>query len=308
MNEMKKSILFLLCAILMGFSAPAGAKVIKNTTFINESYTGIKTIKVVQTVLDVNITKAGSSDKTAVKCYVNQMEVSANDYQISARQVGSTLEIYQTPRSGLSFRRSDGYINIAAPDGVKVIVVNTVSGDASVQGLALDNLEVASTSGDVNVQACSAGNLAIRSTSGDMRLDGVSSDLAVIRSTSGDISVGNSGGNKIDISTVSGDVYAKGSKYGVDFSLVGMSSSSGDLMVYMGPGVKQTAFKSVSGDIGLYLKGNLKSNNYSFKGVSSDISISGVATARRSLELNFDKGGVDVKANAVSGDIYVKNY
>ena len=141
-----------------------------------------------------------------------------------------------------------------------------------------------------------------------MRLDGISSDLAVIRSTSGDISVGNSGGNKIDISTVSGDVYAKGSKYGVDFSLVGISSTSGDLLVYMGQGVKQTAFKSVSGDIGLYLKGNLKDNNYSFKGVSSDISISGVAVARRSLELNFNKGGVDIKANAVSGDIYVKNY
>ena len=95
---------------------------------------------------------------------------------------------------------------------------------------------------------------------------------------------------------------------GVDFSLVSIASTSGDLTVYMGPKVKQTVFKSVSGDIGLYLKGNLKNNNYSLGGVSSDISISGVAVARKSLELKFNKGGVDIKANAVSGDIYIKNY
>lgn len=305
---MKKSILFFLCAVLMGFSASVSAETIKDKTFINESFTGVKTIKVVQTVLDVNIVKAGSSDKTSVKCHVNQMEVNASDFQISARQVGSTLEIYQTPRSGLSFRRSDGYVNIAAADGVKIVVVNAVSGDISVQNLALDNLEAVSTSGDVSVRACAAGNLSIRSTSGDMRLDAVSSDLAVIRTTSGDIAIGNSGGNKIDISTVSGDVYAKGSPAGIDFSLVSMASTSGDLLVYMGPRVKQTVFKSVSGDIGLYLKGSLKNNNYSLGGVSSDISISGVAVARKSLELKFNKGGVDIKANAVSGDIYIKNY
>lgn len=305
---MKKSILFFLCAAFMGFSVSVSAETIKNKTFIDESFTGVKTIKVVQTVLDVNIVKAGSSDKTSVKCHVNQMELNANDYRIGARQVGSTLEIYQTPRSGFSFRRSDGYINIAAADGVKVVVVNAVSGDISVQDLALDNLEAVSTSGDVSVRACAAGNLSIRSTSGDMQLDAVSSDLAVIRTTSGDIAIGNSGGNKIDISTTSGDVYAKGSPMGVDFSLVSIASTSGDLTVYMGPKVKQTVFKSVSGDIGLCLKGNLKNNNYSLGGVSSDITISGVAVARKSLELKFNKGGVDIKANAVSGDIYIKNY
>ena len=141
--------------------------------------------------------------------------------------------------------------------------------------------------------------------SGDMTLKGITSALAVVRTTSGDVSLVDCAGNKIDVTTIAGDVLAKGSKTGVDFSLVGVSSTSGNVCLYMGPKLRQTSIKSVAGDIRLYLKGDLKSHSYSLSGMSSEIEISGVARASRRLELNTSGDGVQVRANAVSGDIYV---
>ena len=133
-----------------------------------------------------------------------------------------------------------------------------------------------------------------------MTLKGITSNLAVVRTTSGNVSLADCTGNKIDVTTVSGDVLAKGSKTGVDFSLVGASSTSGNVCLFMGPKVRQTSIKSVSGDLRLYLKGDLKG-----RVMGSVIEISGVARASRRLELNTSGNGVQVRANAVSGDIYV---
>lgn len=303
---MKKLILLFLCAVFAG-GLPARAETIKNKTFIDASYTGVKTIKVMQTVLDVNVVRAAAA-KTSVKCHVNQMEVNVKNFRIEARQSGSVLEIYQDPRKASWFGRSDGYIRIEAPADVRVIVVNTVSGDVALQGLRLDTFEATTTSGDVALYDCSSGNVSVNSTSGDVALGNLVSELAVVRTTSGDVAVNGCGGNKIDISTVSGDVYAKGSNFGVDFALVGISSTSGDLSVYMGPKVRKTVFKSVSGDIRLYFRGDLKKNSYDLGGVSSSIVLSGFARAKRSLVLNPSNAVVDVRANAVSGDIYIGNY
>ena len=151
----------------------------------------------------------------------------------------------------------------------------------------------------------SADDLSVSTVSGDMTLKGITSNLAVVRTTSGNVSLADCTGNKIDVTTVSGDVLAKGSKTGVDFSLVGASSTSGNVCLFMGPKVRQTSIKSVSGDLRLYLKGDLKSHSYSLSGMSSEIEISGVARASRRLELNTSGNGVQVRANAVSGDIYV---
>lgn len=328
---MKKFILFFLSAALLGLSAAAQAETIKNKTFINTVYKNVKTIKVVQTVLDVDVTAADSPDHTSVKCHVNEMETNIEGYKIEARLVGSTLEIYQDgskPLRGTTFRKSDGYIRIAVAQGVKVVVVNAVSGDVSASGLKMDNMEFStvsgdtkasgcqavtslsfkSTSGDMGIGACSAPNFSAKSVSGDLKFDGLVSELAVITTTSGDISLKNCRGNKIDVKTVSGDVYGKSLPNGADFALVGVTSTSGDISLYLGEQVKQTAFKSVSGDISLYLKGNLKDNNYALGGVSSTISIAGVARASKKLELELGQGLVNIKANAVSGDISVANY
>ena len=205
----------------------------------------------------------------------------------------------------MSIRRAQGYIRIEAPADVQVVVVNGVAGDVSLQVLRLEGAEVSSVSGNVSLIGVSADDLSVSTVSGDMTLKGITSNLAVVRTTSGNVSLADCAGNKIDVTTIAGDVLAKGSKTGVDFSLVGVSSTSGNVCLYMGPKLRQTSIKSVAGDIRLYLKGDLKSHSYSLSGMSSEIEISGVARASRRLELNTSGNGVQVRANAVSGNIYV---
>ena len=288
---MKHQRIFFLLGMFLLAIAASGAKVIKDKTYIDRSFQGIKTVKVVQSVLTVNIV-GNTSDKTAVKCHVDLLETDQADYTVEARVVGSTLEIYErtgSNRRGFSCRQAKGTIAISIPRGVRVVSVTNVSGDASVRGCHLDNLS-------------------IKTVSGDVRLLDTVSELAVVSCVSGDVKIGSSKGNKITVNTVSGDVIAKGEKSGVDFSLVSFSSTSGDIAAYLGSSVRQTVFKSVSGDIHLYFKGDLMRNAYSLTGLSSDIVISGHAKAERKLELQPENPLVDVRAAAVSGDIYVSNY
>lgn len=296
-----KKLLLLFCALWM--MGTVGAETIENKVFIDAAYSGVTTIKVVQSVLPVSVVKTGGA-QTKVECRVDYMDIREKNFSIQARKSGSTLEIYQTLRS-VSIRRAQGYIRIEAPADVQVVVVSGVAGDVSLQGLRLEGAEVSSVSGDVSLVGVSADDLSVSTVSGDMTLKGITSNLAVVRTTSGNVSLADCTGNKIDVTTVSGDVLAKGSKTGVDFSLVGASSTSGNVCLFMGPKVRQTSIKSVSGDLRLYLKGDLKSHSYSLSGVSSEIEISGVARASRRLELNTSGNGVQVRANAVSGNIYV---
>lgn len=288
---MKRYFFLLLSMILFGVAA-TGAQVIKNKTFVDQSYRNVKTVKVVQTALDVRIAR-GAGDNTAVKCHVNTMETSDPDYAVEARLVGSTLEIYErksSQRWGSSFSRVDGYIAIAVPEHVQVISVSSVSGD-------------------VSLRDCEVENLSLKTVSGDVCLENIVSSLAVASTVSGDVSLRAARGNKITVNTVSGDILGKeGASPAVDFALVSLGSTSGDVYVQIGPSVKQTAFKSVSGDLRLCFKGDLMRNAYTLGAVSGDIVVSSYAKARRKLEIQPENPLVDVRANTVSGDIYVLNY
>ena len=303
-NKMKKLILLSVFAFAAVFACgQAVAATITGKTFINANYTGVKTIKVSQTVLDVNIVKSSGS-KTGVKCYVEKMIVNDSDYAVKARLVGSTLEIYQEPKNNLSFRETKGYINISAAPGVNVIIVNSVSGDASVKGMDLDNLSLSTVSGDISVGQVSASDVSLKSVSGDISVERtVASTIMSVTTTSGDVDAGNSRGGKIDVASVSGDVKASN----IDFSLAKCSTTSGDVYASMAGSIKEVAASSVSGDIKLYFKGNIRDNNYTLSGVSSDIVIAGYAKAKKKFVLEGNSG-VSVKANAVSGDIYIGNY
>lgn len=287
---MKKLFFLILSMIAFGMAA-TGTQVIKNKTFIDKSYSGIKTVKVVQTALDVRVARSTGANVT-VKCHVNTMETNETDYAVEARVVGSTLEIYERKSSlrwGSSFSRVDGYIAIAVPEHVQVISVSSVSGD-------------------VSVQDCAVENLSLKTVSGDVYLEKIAGELTVASTVSGDVVLRETRGNKITVNTVSGDILAKEGDFGVDFALVSLGSTSGDVSVQAGPSVKQTVFKSVSGDLRLCFKGDLMRNAYALGAVSGDIVVSNYAKARRKLEINPENPLVDVRANTVSGDIYVLNY
>lgn len=275
---MKKLTLLLTCILLAGFTASVAAKTIKDRTFINTSYEGVKTIRVKQSVLDVTITK-GDSKKTDVKCRVEEMTVEPAEFEIKARMVGSVLEIYQVPEKNvsISFRgKNKGYLNITAPAGVEVINVRCISGDVNVSGFNLDSLNVSAVSGDVRVGDVVTPNL-------------------FVKASSGDVTVERSRGGALSISTVSGDADA----LGTDFSSLSVRSSSGDLTVSDAPKARTVSFATISGD--LEISGVKASDVFSVKTSSGSTSISNCSAGPKS-EITSISG--DVKIDGMSGDIF----
>ena len=95
---MKKLMFLLTCILLAGFTAPMDAKTVKDKTLINTSYQGVKTIRVNASVYKINITK-GNSQKTAVKCVVEETTLDLEEFEVKTRQEGSVLEV--RPREAL---------------------------------------------------------------------------------------------------------------------------------------------------------------------------------------------------------------
>ncbi len=275
---MKKLTLLLTCILLAGFTVPMDAKTIKDRTFINTSYDGVKTIRVKQSVLDVTITKENSK-KTNVKCHVEEMTVEPAEFEIKARMVGSVLEIYQVPEKNvsISFRgKNKGYLNITAPAGVEVITVRNSSGDVDVSGFDLDSLNVSAVSGDVHI--------------GD-----IVTPVLSVRASSGDVTTERSRGGVLSISTVSGDVDA----LGADFTSLTLRTSSGDLTVSGAPKARTASFATVSGD--LKIASVAASDVFSVKTSSGTVSVSNCSAGPKFEAISVSG---DLKITGMSGDIF----
>ena len=285
---MKKLMFLLTCILLAGFTAPMDAKTIKDKTLINASYQGVKTIRVNASVYKINITK-GNSQKTAVKCVVEETTLDLEEFEVKTRQEGSVLEVYQVPNNdGYSRSMSKGYkknrfngylkgyINIAVPAGVEVVTVHGSSKDVNVSGLGLDSLTVSAVSGDIRVGDIVTPNLSVKASSGDVTIE-------------------RSRGAQLNVSTVSGDVGVSGA----DFATLNMRSSSGDVTVSIVPKARTASFTTISGD--LEISGVKAADGFSVKTSSGSTSISNCSAGPKS-EITSISG--DVKIDGMSGDIF----
>ncbi len=292
---MKKIFLFALCAVLAtscvfttsggSFNIGSCTEKINDKTFIDTVYTGVQSLRVVQTPLPVNI-EAGSSDTLSVKCYVEKMNTNDSCYRIAARMVGSTLEIYQEPGDKMSFNNVSGYINIRVPASVKNIAVKSVSGRINFEGVQVDKLSAATVSGGVKFA------------------DGSVRDKLDAKSVSGGISLENASGGLVVAETVSGGIRAQG----LDFARIQGKTVSGGVAAYLGENVKKVSFSTVSGGVRLFLKGELKDNRYTLSGVSGGARVEGVGSGRRKFSFEGGKNLTDVRAKTVSGGITVRNW
>ena len=293
---------------------------IENKSF-SAKYRNITEIRVSQTVLDVNITPSNSAESN-VDMFFKKVMVNDPEYKIYVKQNGSVLDIYQEPKSGLSFTQSSGYINITAPNGVKVVNVNAISGDVSIKGLDLEkaniksvsgdvtassanisNAELKTTSGDVKMQDLSLGNMNVSSISGDISSKAVKTSLFSVKSTSGDIGIYDIKCEKVDVSTISGDIKIDRTTC----PLVKTKTTSGDTSALLS-GVRELYNATISGDITIYLDSDLKKNSYHFSSVSGEIEIEGFARARKSLDMNNSDAPADITVKTTSGDVVIKKW
>lgn len=271
---MKKINFLLSIAASLAFCATVCAGTIKDKTFIDKSYTGVRTIRIDQNVLEVEITET-SGNKTAVKCHVEEMTVEPGDYRIVAHQNGDVLEIRgefpslgKSRHYGYSFRgKNKGYLRLAVPSGVKVISVRNSSGAISVSGLsALDSLKAASVSGAVRVQDVSSAEMSLRSSSGSVAAERIS-------------------GQTLKASCVSGSVRLGG----VKFQTLDATSSSGLVAVSQAPDLRTANIKSVSGNV-----------NVTSLSASQELS---VRTSSGTVRLSSCKAGGQYTVSSVSGDL-----
>lgn len=166
--------------------------------------------------------------------------------------------------------------------------VGTESGDVSVQGLSLRELEVQTVSGDVNLTAgCTRAR--VKTGSGDINA-AMNADEASFQTMSGDMRLeGTCDG--IETMTVSGDIRLRGT-----FQHAALSSVSGDAALEADARIEKVFAKNVSGDVRIRLSG--------VRGVCARLkTLSGDARCR--LPESGD-AAVRVDAQTVSGDITVE--
>ncbi|MDD4819960.1 MAG: DUF4097 family beta strand repeat-containing protein [Flavobacteriales bacterium] len=284
------------------------------------SYQNVTEVRVDQSILDVIFVQS-SNKQTRADVYFKEVYVSDPSYRIYVKQNGSVLDIYQEPKTGLSFTKSSGSITIYVPKDVKVVSASVVSGDVQVKGLTLDKADLRSISGDADVYNSNISNVSLKTTSGDVdMLQSVFGDMSVssisgdveakdvktdffsAKTTSGDIEAQYIKSEKIDVSSISGDVEVKNSTP----SMLKTRTTSGDVTAFVSE-VKEASCSSVSGNVTLYVKGDLKKNSYYFSSVSGDLEVEGYVSTRRKLEMEGN-GGASITAKTTSGDVTVKKW
>ena len=178
-------------------------------------------------------------------------------------------------------------VELPADAGICVFA-GTQSGDVSVQGLSLRELEVQTVSGDVNLTAgCTRAR--IKTGSGDINAE-MNADEASFQTMSGDMRL-EGACDGIETTTVSGDIRVRGT-----FQRAALSSVSAAAALEADVRIEKVFAKSVSGDVRIRLNG--------VRGVCARLkTLSGDARCR--LPESGD-AAVRVDAQTVSGDITVE--
>lgn len=184
-----------------------------------------------------------------------------------ARQAGNEISVRIKPRPGLNittqFRLTlDVYV---PPEFTGIIKLTTVSGNAAVSGLAVDELQFASVSGDLRAKPFDARVIGMKTTSGNLSLSGLTGNLsattvsgsisAMFTTLKDDVSIHTTSGDtkltlpadsafELRLDTVSGRVTSE----------IPMSVSRSERTLYQGTageGKNGIRVRSVSGDVSI---------------------------------------------------------
>ncbi|MEC1614462.1 LiaG family protein [Bacillus mojavensis] len=141
---------------------------------------------------DISATISGDSGKLFVAEKRRKLELTVKEKEFQFlngfHRSALVVRIPSTYKGGLTVRTSSGDVSV---DGKKHLTLSklnaaSASGNMTVTGIRLQELEVKGSSGDVSISNTDAKTAGIRLTSGDANLDGVSGSLDV-RMTSGNV-------------------------------------------------------------------------------------------------------------------------
>ena len=218
-------------------------------------------------------------------------EVSTNKKMESpsllAYQSGDELRIEiiqpKTILIGISIWRTK--LDIYIPqDSIETLKMDTVSSDASISDLKLNEINFKTVSGDFKGESLFASELKLGLTSGDINLKDYTGNIDV-NTISGDVVLENgSQNNNIGVVTVSGDIYVEQE----DSSSMNIRTTSGDIGI------------SFSEDVQFYLKAKTVSGD-----IENRFPIKITSSSRRDLEGIVGSDEKEINVSTISGDINI---
>lgn len=250
------------------------------------------------------------------------------DVTYTHEETGSTYQFYSS-NSGRSWHwfrlefgfwsRDDSSVNVYLPEGLSVLL-NTTSGDISLQnvdafqldistisgGLQLENtsaaaLDVGTTSGDITINSGSiAGAVSVSTTSGELELTSLTvSDSLYASSTSGEIALGSvtvdsKDTNAASLSSISGDIDLE------NVSIQGglnLSTTSGEIDLAPATVFGDISAESTSGDVSLNLVGAPAHRIDHTSSTSGGISVTG----------GDENGKSGISVSTTSGEIEIRD-
>ncbi|MCJ7727621.1 MAG: DUF4097 domain-containing protein [Actinobacteria bacterium] len=195
------------------------------------------------------------------------------------------IEIIQpkTILMGISVWRTklDVYI---PQDSIETLKMDTVSSDASISDLKLNEINFKTVSGDFKGESLFTSELKLGLISGDINLKDYTGNIDV-NTISGDVVLEDGSQNdNIEVVTVSGDIYI-GQE---DSSNMNISSTSGDIEI------------NLSEDTQFYLKAKAISGH-----IETRFPIKIISSGRRDLEGMVGNGEKEINIGTTSGDINI---
>lgn len=193
------------------------------------------------------------------------------------------------------FSVGEGTVVIELPQGLQSVTHHAISGDLTVNGVAVNSLEAGTTSGDIDLTTGSYLRQAkIRTTSGDIDLNAHAGDVE-LNTISGDVDI-NGSARRLTVVSVSGDIDL--SCQGEHPELVQINSTSGDIDCRMEhTGVDELNARTVSGDVTVILPRDEYSVQVNMRSASGDCS-SAVPSAG-------ENAACHITAQTMSGDIRI---
>ncbi len=319
---MRKVSLLLVCSmlflILSGCTVTVGGKKIisfneKNENSINWSSEndgeGIekKEIKKQEISSEDKINISNSRGEIVIKSWdKNYVQVTAvkkikdqnkNDIKVNVNSSSDTVNIDVKYPTGIGINKYKADLEVMVPNNIKTVNGNSTSG--KIRASEFDNLEkidIESVSGDIDINKVTSKNFDIESTSGKVEMDVIVGN-SFIKTVSGSVDVKEITGDLV-CETLSGDVKVNSLN-----GEVNAESISGELDI-RSKYLKQSNYKSTSGNIKVTAEGIEDSGKYSFESVSGKIKIELPENAEFTLDAKSTSGNIN---NSFMIDKYEEN-
>lgn len=191
-------------------------------------------------------------------------------------------------------------LNIQVPNDLPILLLNTSSGNGTLEHITVNEIRINSASGDFKLMDIKAERFDIEVASSDFQISNVLGDMH-IRSASGDIQIESSNGKNIHYQSASGDLKLVG-----DYEMIHIANVSGDVNVELKT-IQQMHVSNTSGDVKMKIE---NTNNFQIttSSVNGDCEVFRAGEALMLKHLGTVQVGeptAQIKLSTISGDIRI---